>query len=149
MVQTICSTCGAPFDRDSTSSAECADCRPNRDAEGTARAELAEAYDYQWRKLSQRARRIQPFCSDCNRTDDLTVDHSPTAWRRYERGLPIRLMDVDVLCRSCNSERGAARGDKPTWKPRRPKLPDLERPESETADGGEVGHPDPGSPPLG
>ena len=43
--------------------------------------------------------------------DDLTTDHSPTAWKRREAGLAIRLRDVSVVCRRCNSERGAARGE--------------------------------------
>ena len=63
-----------------------------------------------WDKLSRSARRLQPWCSDCGSTVDLTVDHSPEAWERHEAGLPIRLVDVDVCCRSCNSRRGAARG---------------------------------------
>ena len=141
MIPSICTTCGAPYDRGSSNSAECSACRPDPDRAGTARAELAEAYDWQWRKLSIRARRIQTFCSDCNTTEDLTVDHTPSAWARYERGLPIRLRDVDVLCRSCNSARGAARGDNPTWTPRRPDLPDLDALDADLEKGGEVGHP--------
>lgn len=70
----------------------------------------AAGYNHTWRKLSQRARRLQPFCSVCGTSKDLTTDHTPTAWKRKEAGLPIRLQDVDVLCRSCNSKAGAARG---------------------------------------
>ncbi|HLS32341.1 MAG TPA: hypothetical protein VK039_02020, partial [Brevibacterium sp.] len=50
------------------------------------------------------------MCEDCGRHDDLTTDHSPQAWERRAAGLPIRLRDVSVVCRRCNSERGAARG---------------------------------------
>lgn len=71
----------------------------------------SRGYDYQWTKLSARARKLQPFCSDCGRVDDLTADHSPEAWDRKERGLIIRLKDIDVLCRPCNTKRGAARGE--------------------------------------
>ena len=73
----------------------------------------ARGYDEAWQKLSARARRLQPFCSvhGCTSTD-LTVDHTPEAWRRKEQGKPIRLEDVEVLCRSHNSVRGAARGEK-------------------------------------
>ena len=123
MVPSICTTCGAPYSRDYSNSAECLACRPDPNRDGMKRAELADAYDWTWRKLSERARRIQPFCSDCNGTNDLTTDHTPEAWERYERGKPIRLRDVDVLCRSCNSERGRARGENPNWEPRRPMLP--------------------------
>lgn len=69
-------------------------------------------YDNAWRKLSERARKLQPFCSDCGATTDLQCDHTPLAWERKTRGLPIRLRDVDVVCGPCNRKRGAARGEK-------------------------------------
>jgi 5-methylcytosine-specific restriction protein A len=75
-------------------------------------------YDTSWRKLSERARRIQPWCSDCGTDRDLTGDHSAEAWRRKAEGKPIRLQDVDVLCRGCNTKRGKQRpeprGETPT-----------------------------------
>lgn len=72
-------------------------------------------YGTTWRKLSERARRLQPFCSDCFTTDDLTTDHSEQAWQRVAQGKAIRLCDVAVVCRSCNAKRGRARprGDAP------------------------------------
>lgn len=69
----------------------------------------SRGYDHAWRKLSQRARRLQPFCSDCGATTDLQCDHSPQAWARKLAGKPIRLKDVDVVCGPCNRKRGAAR----------------------------------------
>lgn len=70
-------------------------------------------YDSAWQRLSARARRLQPFCSDCghwgSNANPLTCDHSREAWERHDAGLPIRLQDVDVLCRVCNIKRGAAR----------------------------------------
>lgn len=66
-------------------------------------------YTAAWDELSRRARRLQPFCSDCGTGDDLTADHSPEAWQRQAAGLPIRLTDVDVVCRPCNARRGPAR----------------------------------------
>ena len=75
----------------------------------TKASSAARGYDAAWFRLSARARRAQPFCSVCGATEDLTCDHSPEAWKRKERGLAIRLCDVDVLCRSCNSRKGAAR----------------------------------------
>jgi 5-methylcytosine-specific restriction endonuclease McrA len=106
-------------------------CRPCLDcgelAEGSrcdecaaARARLVErsrirlsdkerGYDYAWRKLSARARRLQTYCDECGSTDDLTADHLPIAWERKAEGKPIRLEDVRVLCRSCNSSAGPAR----------------------------------------
>lgn len=59
--------------------------------------------------MSKRARRLQPWCSDCGSVEDLTTDHSVAAWERKDAGKAIRLEDVDVVCRSCNSRRGRAR----------------------------------------
>ena len=36
-------------------------------------------YDRRWRVLSERARKLQPWCSDCGATEDLQADHSPEA----------------------------------------------------------------------
>jgi 5-methylcytosine-specific restriction protein A len=58
-------------------------------------------YNAAWFRLSRRARQLQPWCSVCGTKDDLTGDH--LRW-------PARtIKDVDVLCRSHNSKRGAAR----------------------------------------
>lgn len=70
----------------------------------------AQGYNYAWRKLSRRARKLQPFCSDCGTASNLECDHSPAAWERVEAGKPLRLEDVDVVCHRCNVKRGAARG---------------------------------------
>ncbi len=74
--------------------------RPSRHARG---------YDNAWTRLSERARQLQQFCSDCGATDDLQADHSPHAWERWEKGLPLRLEDIDVVCGRCNRKRGDAR----------------------------------------
>lgn len=73
------------------------------------RSAQQRGYDHRWHQLSLRARRAQPFCADCGRTDSLTADHSPEAWARRERGQVIRLSDVDVVCGPCNTRRGPAR----------------------------------------
>ena len=62
-------------------------------------------YSTAWRRLSVRARRLSPVCERCGRTDDLTLEHTPTAMDRVADGLPVRLDDCIVLCRSCNSKR--------------------------------------------
>lgn len=100
MTMKPCITCGEPCD-----GPRCPD-HALPDHRGTA---AARGYDSRWRRLSKRARKLQPFCSDCGTTDDLTVDHSTEAWQRYEQNLTIRLSDVEVVCRACNSRRGAAR----------------------------------------
>ncbi|MCH9668949.1 MAG: hypothetical protein K0U76_03850 [Actinomycetia bacterium] len=70
----------------------------------------ARGYDAAWTRLSKRARRLQPFCTDCGSTEDLQTDHTPEAWARKAAGKPIRLADVEVVCGPCNRARGAARG---------------------------------------
>lgn len=80
----------------------------------------ARGYDRAWELLSARARRLQPFCLLCGATDDLTTDHTPQAWERKAAGKPIRLQDVRVLCRSCNSKAGRARPETRGDNPHRP-----------------------------
>lgn len=102
MIFKPCIVCGEP-----SPSPRCAEhALPSR-PKAQSREQLG--YDDTWRALSRRARRLQPWCSDCGTVEDLTADHSPEAWRRREAGLVIRLTDVDVVCRSCNSRRGRAR----------------------------------------
>lgn len=97
-----CASCG-----ELSNGTYCVDHRP-KDNRGKNRRN--QGYDAAWDRLSAEARRKQPFCSIPGCTDvDLTVDHSPEAWKRKEQGKPIRLQDVEVLCRSHNSKRGAAR----------------------------------------
>lgn len=67
-------------------------------------------YDAAWKRLSQRARRLQPWCESCGATEDLQADHSPEAWERKAAGKAIRLQDVRVLCGPCNRAAGASRG---------------------------------------
>jgi 5-methylcytosine-specific restriction protein A len=71
----------------------------------------ARGYNNAWTRLSKRARRLQPFCTDCGSVDDLQTDHTPQAWARKAAGKTIRLIDVEVVCRDCNIARGAARGN--------------------------------------
>lgn len=96
-----CIVCGEISDR-----TYCEDHRPK---DSRPRPYRSAGYDSRWERLSLRARKLQPWCSNCGSTDDLTCDHSEEAWKRKEAGLPIRIVDVDVLCRSCNSKKGAAR----------------------------------------
>jgi hypothetical protein len=75
-------------------------------------------YDSKWQRLVATAIRRQPFCLDCGRTadqlpayDGLQGDHTPEAWARKAKGLPIRLQDIAVRCGPCNRAAGAARGN--------------------------------------
>jgi 5-methylcytosine-specific restriction endonuclease McrA len=71
-------------------------------------------YDGAWTRLSKRARRLQPFCTDCGSTEDLQADHTPEAWARKAAGKAIRLQDIRVVCGPCNRAAGAARGPSAT-----------------------------------
>ena len=61
-----------------------------------------------WRKLSRAMRAKQPWCSVCFTNRDLTLDHLvPLA----KGGAVVPdASGVVVLCRSCNSRRGARSG---------------------------------------
>lgn len=65
--------------------------------------------------MSRRARARQNFCGRCSSTDHLSTDHLPIAWWRHERGLPIRLADVEVLCARCQSIVGSSRPGTPRY----------------------------------
>lgn len=112
MLKTVCTYCGIAYEPNN--GAACPDCKPKDDGslDKYVRGNSTKrGYGYRWAKLSKRARELQPFCSDCGRPDDLTADHSVEAWKRHDAGLPVRLRDVDVVCRDCNTDRGAARGE--------------------------------------
>lgn len=109
-MKTVCATCGSPYETGSGRS-RCPACLPPDTRPGRA-SRQERGYDAAWTRLSARARRLQPFCTDCGSVYDLTADHTPQAWQRKDAGLPIRLSDIDVVCRPCNSERGAARGER-------------------------------------
>lgn len=107
----VCPECGKVFTRERAAAA-CPECAPLHDIGDTrTKTKQERGYDAAWDRLSKRARRLQPFCSDCGSPEDLTADHTVTAWQRREQGLRIRLRDIDVVCRSCNSARGEARGN--------------------------------------
>lgn len=101
-MMTTCLTCGELSEQP-----YCQDHRPASTPKALSAAQ--RGYDYRWQKLSKRARRIQPFCTDCGTTENLQCDHSPKAWERYYTGKNIRLIDVDVVCGDCNNARGQAR----------------------------------------
>lgn len=112
MISRPCITCGTVI----KAGTRCDDCRRTTDrrrirTHSPKASPKARGYDEAWRRLSKRARQLQPFCADCGATTDLQADHTPEAWRRKDRGLPIRLQDVAVVCAPCNRRRGAARGE--------------------------------------
>jgi len=90
-----CLDCGAKI----SSGSRCDNCTPEK-------AKTADrGYGSAWAKLSRAAIRAHPWCTDCgtrgSRGNPLTGDH--LRW-------PARsLSDVEVVCRRCNSRRGARR----------------------------------------
>lgn len=123
-LKTPCIDCGEVADN-----TRCTACNAKKETarkRGKPRARKStkdRGYTGAWRRLSEQARQLQPFCSDCGATTDLQADHTPEAWKRYEQGLPIRLSDIDVLCGPCNRSRGAARGKHARSDSKRPKYP--------------------------
>lgn len=70
-------------------------------------------YDAEFRRIAKKAKKLQPFCLHCGHTgskeNPLSCDHLPSAWERKKAGKKLRLKDVRVLCRVCNSKAGPAR----------------------------------------
>lgn len=99
-----CLGCGEPSEP--TRCPDCSSAAPVH-SKGTARE---RGYDTAHDRLSRRARKLQPFCSECGTTDDLQLHHTPEAWERKAAGKAIRLCDVVVLCGPCNRAAGPARG---------------------------------------
>lgn len=102
--------------RESGKCLECSPARPpekrttrRRERERERGSATARGYGRHWQALSDQARYLQPWCSDCGTDRDLTGDHSPEAWKRHAAGKPVRLEDIDVVCRTCNGKRGDAR----------------------------------------
>lgn len=88
-------------------------CTEHPAAKTRPRPSRSIGYDAAWDRLSKKARHLQPFCTDCGTTHNLTADHLPTAWHRKEQGLAIRLADIDVVCATCNKRRGTSRPGTP------------------------------------
>lgn len=98
MTMKLCVICGEPCES-SRCNEHPAPAKPKTSA-------TQRGYTSSWDRLSKRARQIQPWCSACGTKDDLTGDH--LRWPAKS------LKDVDVLCRSCNSAKGAPGRTEPT-----------------------------------
>lgn len=98
MIARPCIGCGDLL----ASGSYCHACRP---ANQQPRRGLGQASDDPvWRRLSLKARKQQPWCSNCNTDRDLTGDHLLPVCDYPE--LVHAIENIDVLCRSCNSRRG-------------------------------------------
>jgi hypothetical protein len=90
-----CVGCGTKI----SSGSRCDTCRP------TKAKTAARGYDARWQQLARQAITRHPWCTDCgtrgSKTNPLTGDH--LRW-------PARILaDIEVVCRRCNSRRGARR----------------------------------------
>ncbi len=114
-MQRPCVQCG-----ELTAASPCIECRAEVERarhEHHDRGTFAErGYDSVWTKLSKRARRLQPWCTDCRSQERLQLDHLPSAWDRKTRRKPIRLaVDAEVVCNDCNAARGSSRPGTPRY----------------------------------
>lgn len=105
MTMSPCTSCGEAHDNRGP---RCEECAPTATVLRQS-SPRERGYDAAWDRLSKRARALQPWCSDCEGEDRLTVDHLPIAWVRKEQGLAVRIEDVEVVCNDCNIKRGSSR----------------------------------------
>ena len=108
-----CLACGTP-----TPSTRCGPCEAERQDVVDARrgSPTARGYDAAFRRLSARARRLTPWCGDGHLggcVGLLTADHLPGSWEKIERGEPLTLTDLEVVCAGHNARRGARRSTPP------------------------------------
>ena len=93
-----CIACGEVI----STGTRCSTCTP---ADTKKPRKIAHAgTDNQWRRLSLRARRMQPFCIDCHTDQDLTADHIIPVDIAPE--LAHTTENITVRCRPHNSARG-------------------------------------------
>ncbi|KQH78855.1 hypothetical protein AO501_07715 [Mycobacterium gordonae] len=112
----LCTVCQAPCGEGSR-------CDQHKRKHAPTPSATARGYGYSYQKLRAQAIALQPFCTDCQATDNLTLDHTPESWRKVERGRTLTLRDVRngllfVRCQRCNQKAGNARGSSITHEPR-------------------------------
>lgn len=94
-----CIECGTP-----SSGSRCADCRPTR-SQQLPRSHVAYANNGRWKRLSQRLRKQQPWCTWCGITTRLQTDHVIPESVAAE--LSYCEENLRVLCATCNNQRQA------------------------------------------
>ena len=114
MIRKPCLGCGIPVE-----GSRCMDCAAEQDRATPrpprGRNSRRDGYTTSWEIVSRKARRMQPWCTDCGREENLHADHLPSAWDRYHQGLTIQLVDVEVVCSACNNDRGSSRPGSERW----------------------------------
>jgi 5-methylcytosine-specific restriction endonuclease McrA len=91
-----CLVCGEP-----STSPRCDDCKPAASTQASFRD---RGYKTAWDKLSKKARKLQPWCTRCGSSSDLTGDHILPISDYPE--LAVTIENLQVLCRPCNGKRG-------------------------------------------
>lgn len=99
-MQRPCISCGELI----ASGSRCQECKPKENRPRRPGRKGRSTSDWTWRKLSEKMRRLQPWCSECPATEDLTVNHVIPISERPD--LAHEELNLTVLCRSCNSKRG-------------------------------------------
>lgn len=104
MTWRACLDCG-----EASPESRCPDCA-RKHATNAARlqpraSKRARGYGPGWRATSARARKAQPWCTDCGTTEQLGLDHLvPLALGGKRTGLVLGV-DAEVVCASCNTRR--------------------------------------------
>lgn len=101
-MQRPCIGCGVLIERGS----RCDDCKPKNLKYQRGRMGRT-ASDWRWRKLSEKLRRLSPFCEipGCT-SQDLTVDHIVPLSDPFGAELIHNESNLRVICRRHNAERG-------------------------------------------
>lgn len=123
-VMVPCLTCGSLSDSSKVRRGRCTGCYSeyvrNREASRVRaredRLDRRGAANTAWKKLSAKARELQPWCSNCKRTKEqldalglrLEGEHTPEAWAATIAKKPVTLSMIDVLCGPCNRDAGPA-----------------------------------------
>lgn len=105
MTRVPCLTCGTP----TADGPRCPPCEaPRRRARDAQRAKARpELRTWRWRRLSERARERQPFCTQCGATSNLQLDHVVSVAAGGPAFPHLDGVEAQVLCRSCNARKGA------------------------------------------
>ena len=98
MIARPCISCGEPI----ATGTYCTECTP---VDHRVRHAI-RSNPSRWKKLSAKARKLQPWCSTCGTSGDLTADHIIPIVERPDLAYVIE--NIDILCRPCNGRKAGA-----------------------------------------
>src|SRR5690606_15527647 len=78
-------------------------CSEHRITRTSREGHAAYKNNARWKNLSKKLRKLQPWCSECGATDDLTCDHIIPVKERSD--LTYATENIQILCRSCNGSK--------------------------------------------